>query len=207
MTTDSRSHWETVYSERSPDAVSWYEQVPERSLKLIESMGLPADAPIIDVGGGASSLAARLLAAGHTDVTVADISQEALARARAALGADAERVDWIEADVREADLGRVFELWHDRAVFHFMVDPADRRGYLATLRRSLRPGGRLMLATFGPEGPTRCSGLPVRRYGADALTSELGPDFEQLGSELHLHRTPSGSEQQFLYARFSRPGG
>jgi SAM-dependent methyltransferase len=207
MTVESHAHWQSIYEERSPEEVSWYEPVPERSLELIDSAGIAEDAPIIDVGGGASALAGRLLSAGYVDITVADISPAALELARAPLGADAERVTWVVADVRDARFGRQFELWHDRAVFHFMVDPGERDAYLSTLKRSLRPGGWLIVATFGPHGPTRCSGLPVRRYGADALAAELGVEFELDRSELDVHRTPSGTDQQFLYATFRRHAG
>jgi SAM-dependent methyltransferase len=173
---DSR-YWQRVYEERRPDEVSWYEEVPRTSLQLIEEAALSLDAAILDVGGGASKLPGHLVAAGYTDVTVADISRAALEQARVELGDAAERVTQIEADVRFHDFARLFDLWHDRAVFHFMVDPADRNRYLAALARTLRPGGHLILATFGPNGPTQCSGLPVARYGSDELLTVLGEDF------------------------------
>lgn len=200
-------HWEGVYSMREPEELSWYQPDPERSLALIEEAGLAPTSAILDLGGGASRLAGRLLAAGYEDVTVADISGAALDRARAELGAEGDRVVWLQVDVRRGRLDRRYDLWHDRAVFHFMVDSDDRQGYLGNLRRALRPGGHLVLATFGPEGPTSCSGLPVRRYGIDDLAATLGAGFEQLSSELETHRTPSGSEQQFLYARLRRLPG
>lgn len=184
--------------------LSWTEAVPAMSLELIAQTGLTFDAAIVDVGGGASRLAAELLELGHSDITVADISGEALDRAKADLGEDADRVTWIEADVRDHDFGRSFDLWHDRAVFHFMVDVSDRDGYLATLRRSLRPGGHVILATFGPEGPTECSGLPVKRYDAEAISGALGREFELVSSRLKVHRTPSGRSQQFIYVHIRR---
>jgi len=203
---DSR-YWQRVYLERTPEEVSWYEEVPRTSLQLIEEAALRLDAAILDVGGGASKLPGHLVTAGYTDVTVADISRAALEQARVELGDAGERVTQIEADVRFHDFARVFELWHDRAVFHFMVDPADRNRYLATLARSLRPGGHLILATFGPNGPTRCSGLPVTRYGSDELLSVLGEDFELISSRLEEHRTPGGRSQEFLYAHLrGKPG-
>jgi SAM-dependent methyltransferase len=202
--TDARSHWEDSYSNKTPDEVSWYEPRPQRSVELIRATGLGHDARILDVGGGASSLAAQLLGMGYTDLTVADISPAALAHAKAELGSDAARITWIEADVRTRDFGRRYDLWHDRALFHFMVSRADREGYLDVLRRTLRPTGHLVIATFGPQGPTRCSGLPVRRYGAEDLLSVLGEDFVLASARLATHRTPSGASQQFLYARLLR---
>jgi ubiquinone/menaquinone biosynthesis C-methylase UbiE len=200
---DFQAHWQGIYEGNAPDEVSWYEPVPRASLELIEEAGVARDAAILDVGGGASSLAARLLDAGYTNVTVADISVAALERARSAFDGDAERISWVAADVRDHHFGRGIDLWHDRAAFHFMVSATDRDGYLATLRRTLNPGGHLVLATFGPEGPTRCSGLPVSRYGAQELT-ELLPDFELRSSRLQVHHTPAGTPQQFLYAHLQR---
>lgn len=200
----AEAHWQGVYERHDPHQVSWYEPTPDTSLALIASADLPLDAAIIDVGGGASRLAAELVGLGHEDVTVADISAQALERAQAELGEAAAKVTWIVADVRGHDFGRRFDLWHDRAVFHFMVEPADREGYLAVLRRSLRPGGHLILATFGPEGPTECSGLPTNRYDADQLTALLAPDFRLAASQLADHTTPSGSRQQFVYTHFQR---
>jgi SAM-dependent methyltransferase len=199
-----RAHWQRTYTERTADQVSWYERLPQRSLKLIRATGLGDEASILDVGGGASSLAARLLATGYTDLTVADISPAALAHAQTKLGDSAARITWIEADIRTHDFGRCFDLWHDRAVFHFMVNPADRNRYLDVLRTTLRPGGHLILATFGPQGPTQCSGLPVDRYGADDIQRILGDDFELLSSTLADHHTPSGRSQQFHYAHLRR---
>jgi SAM-dependent methyltransferase len=199
-----RAHWEGSYAQRAPDQVSWYEPLPKRSLELIQATGLGHDASILDVGGGASSLAARLLAIGYTDLTVADISTTALAHAQAELGSSAAQITWIEADIRTHDFGRRYDLWHDRAVFHFMVDAADRNRYLDVLRKTLKPGGHLVLATFGPQGPTECSGLPVDRYGADDVQQILGDDFTLLSSSIVVHRTPSGRSQQFQYAHLLR---
>ena len=199
-----RAHWENTYASKPTDKVSWYEPRPEHSLELIEATGVSRDAGILDVGGGASSLTAELLGMGYTDLTVADISHAALAHAKAELGSDASRIMWVEADIRTHDFGRHYDLWHDRAVFHFMVSPADRTGYLNVLCRTLRPGGHLIIATFGPQGPTQCSGLPVERYSADELQHALGEDFELASSSLAVHRTPSGASQQFLYAHLLR---
>ena len=199
-----RAHWDGSYARRAPDQVSWYEPLPRRSLELIQTTGLGHDAGILDVGGGASSLTARLLTMGYTDLTVVDISPAALAHARTALGGSAAQITWIEADVRTHDFGRRYDLWHDRAVFHFMVDAADRKRYLDVLHKTLRPGGHLILATFGPQGPTECSGLPVDRYGPDDVQQVLGDDFTLLSSSLVVHRTPSGRSQQFHYAHLLR---
>ncbi len=199
-----RAHWESTYATKGTDEVSWYEPRPQLSLELIQATGVDHNAGILDVGGGASSLAAQLLGLGYTDLAVADISQAALAHAKAELGSDAARVTWIEADVRTYDFRRGYDVWHDRAVFHFMVNAADREGYLEVLRRTLRPGGHLLIATFGPQGPTQCSGLPVRRYSAQELQRVLGQDFELVSSSLAAHSTPSGAAQQFLYAHFRR---
>jgi ubiquinone/menaquinone biosynthesis C-methylase UbiE len=198
------THWQNAYAESNSDQVSWYEPRPERSLALIEASSVSRDAAIIDVGGGASSLAAHLLDAGYSDVTVADIAPGALAQAQAHLGTESGRVNWIAADVRTHHFDRRYELWHDRAVFHFMVDTADRDGYLAVLRRTLLPGGQVIIATFGPDGPTRCSGLPVQRYRAEQLTNVLGEEFQLVSSSVASHQTPGGKTQQFLYAHLSR---
>ena len=197
-------HWQDVYEHCEPDQVSWHEPRPEPSLALIAGTAVPLDAAILDAGGGTSALARELLRRGYTDVTVADISAAALRRAREALGDTADRVECVEADLRIHRFDRAYDLWHDRAVLHFMVDEPDRDRYLANLRSAIRPGGHLILATFGPEGPTRCSGLPVRRYGAGELAALLTPEFSLLGSELVDHRTPGGSTQQFLYSHFRR---
>jgi SAM-dependent methyltransferase len=201
---DAERHWQQVFEEHAPDQVSWFEATPERSLALIGATGLPKDAGIVDVGGGASALAGELLRAGYTDITVVDLSAAALEQAREDVGDQAMDIDWVTADIRQHNLGRQFDLWHDRAVFHFMVEPSDREAYLGALGRALRPGGSLILATFGPEGPTQCSGLPVRRYGPDDLSVWLGAEFEREDDELVVHETPSGNQQQFLYARFHR---
>jgi SAM-dependent methyltransferase len=201
---DKASHWGRIYAQRDSDELSWYEPSPRISLELIEESGLPRTAAIVDVGGGASRLAAELLRAGYTDITVTDISPAGLEYAKAELGEPSAGIAWVEADARSHDFERSFDLWHDRAVFHFMVDSGDRNGYLRSLGRALRPGGHLILATFGPDGPDTCSGLPVQRYSAALLSEALGRDFELLSSRLEDHRTPSGRRQQFLYVHMRR---
>jgi SAM-dependent methyltransferase len=194
-----REHWERVYAKRTPEAMSWFEPTPSSSLAMIDALRLPSTAPILDAGGGASHLAAGLLDRGYTEITVVDISGEALERARRGLP-NPDRVTWIVADLRTHSFGRRFALWHDRALFHFMVDAADRQAYLTTLRRSLTAPGDVILATFGPEGPTSCSGLPTARYDADTLAAAFGDRSHLVSSHLEEHRTPSGASQQFLFA-------
>jgi SAM-dependent methyltransferase len=199
-------HWSSVWSRGDPASKSWFEPVPDISLALIEEAGLPRDAAVADVGGGASGLAVELLHRGHRDVTVVDVSAEALAAARERLGDAAGSVDLVQADVLHHDFGRRLDLWHDRALLHFMVAAADRAAYVDAAARAVRPRGHLVVATFGPDGPTRCSGLDVRRYGEDELAETLAPAFEPVSSRLVEHRTPSGAEQQFLYAHLRRAG-
>jgi SAM-dependent methyltransferase len=202
----ARAHWEATYAEKGPEGVSWHQDRPRRSLELIEAAARGRTASVIDVGGGASSLGAELLRRGYTDLTVADISAGALKHSKAALGRDAGLIAWVQADVRNYDFGRTFDIWHDRAVFHFMVDPADKSRYLATLRRTLAPHGYLVVSTFGPNGPTRCSGLPVQRYSVGTLLETVGEEFALVSFNLEAHRTPSGASQQFLYAHLERVG-
>lgn len=201
---DQAAHWQRAYSERDAEEMSWTEATPAESLSLIEAAGLGPDAAILDVGGGASRLAGELLGAGYRDLTVADISPAALQRARSDLGPRSEEIAWVTADVKQHDFGRRFDLWHDRAVLHFMVERGDRDAYLATLERSLEPGGHVVLATFGPEGPTECSGLPVQRYDAESLAHLLGRRYRLEDSRVVEHRTPSGKAQQFTFALLSR---
>jgi SAM-dependent methyltransferase len=197
-------HWEGVYEQREPEQLSWFEDTAESSLAWIDRTDIALDAAILDAGGGASHLAAELVERGHTDVTVADISSAALETARAQSAAAADRITWVQADLCSHTFDRRYDLWHDRAVFHFMVDAADRDAYLEVLRASIRPGGHLILATFGPDGPQQCSNLPVRRYSAEEAAALLADAFELVESELTDHPTPNGSVQQFMYAWLRR---
>lgn len=199
-----QAHWQRVYADRRPDDVSWYQSIPEKSLQLIRATGVAGSAPILDAGGGASTLVDHLLAAGYTDVSVLDISSKALDRSRTRLGESAGSVTWIESDVTALVPDRRYALWHDRAVFHFLTDPADREKYIETVCRALRADGYLVLSTFGLQGPERCSGLPVTRYGISELQDLLGAEFELGGYELDMHETPNGSTQQFLYSSWQR---
>ena len=199
MSGDPAAHWQRIYETRRPTEVSWYEPVPERSLELIRATGIPLEAPILDVGGGASVLVDHLLASGYADVTVLDLSPAALEQARVRLGPLSRRVTWIVADITTFVPERRYVLWHDRAVFHFLLRPEEQRRYLAALRKGLAPHGHVVLATFGPEGPERCSGLAVQRYSAAALGALLGPGFQLRSSRIEQHRTPGGETQEFLY--------
>jgi SAM-dependent methyltransferase len=199
MTSSSQGHWQTVYGTKAPTDVSWYQPVPQRSLALIQSTGLPPDAALLDVGGGASTLVDHLLAAGFGDITVLDVAPAALEAAQARLGAPGASVQMIAADVTAWHPPRRYDLWHDRAVFHFLVDEALRERYLNALRAAIAPGGYLVMATFGPEGPTRCSGLDVKRYAAAELSAVLGAAFRLVTSDIEEHTTPGGNVQQFMY--------
>jgi ubiquinone/menaquinone biosynthesis C-methylase UbiE len=195
-----KEHWEKVYSSKSTDAVSWFQPHADLSLDLIKATGAGPDAGIIDVGGGASTLVDDLVAAGYGDLTVLDLSAAALNAARQRLGAHEKAVRWIEADITQVDLPRQrYDIWHDRAVFHFLTDPADRAAYVEQVRRAVRPGGHVIVAAFGPEGPTQCSGLPVVRYEPGQLHAQFGGRFELVDHLSEAHRTPAGAVQQFVY--------
>jgi SAM-dependent methyltransferase len=193
-----QEHWETLYRTRGDTELSWFQAHPAVSLSLIESLR-PAPGSVIDVGGGHSALAGALLARGIESVTVVDISSAAIGRGRERLGSAADRVRWIVADVLEApDLGEL-DLWHDRAVFHFLTDIEDQRNYISTASTSVRPGGHAIVATFAPTGPEKCSGLPVCRYDAAQLARAWGESFELIRSATESHATPWGTTQDFTY--------
>lgn len=199
-----RTHWEQVYSTRPAGAVSWFQAEPEPSLSAIAALNLPHTIPIVDMGGGASRLVDALIGREFVDLTVVDISRAALALARERLGAAAARVRWEVADVTEWRPGRTYRVWHDRAVFHFLVQPEQRAAYLRALRAAVASDGFAVIATFAPDGPERCSGLPVRRYDADGLAVELGPDFRLLRDWRQTHLTSGGVEQAFQWCVFER---
>jgi trans-aconitate methyltransferase len=195
----TKQHWDRIYASERPTGVSWYQPVPARSLALIRATGASLTAAILDVGGGTSPLVDHLLDAGYEDVSVLDIAGSALDEASDRLRAGACCVAWIKADVTEFEPPRAYAVWHDRAVFHFLTEPAERDRYLDVLRKALEPRGHFILATFGPDGPTRCSGLEVQRYSAEQIDALLGQGFERRADVLEEHRTPMGTAQQFLY--------
>lgn len=200
-----KQHWEEVYSRKGERDVSWFELRPAVSLQMIEAVGLTEDTCIVDVGGGDSRLVDLLVARGLDCLAVLDVSGAALRRAQARLGEGAKRVTWLEADVAAEGWSlKPMDIWHDRAVFHFLTSPDDRARYQAHMRQTLKIGGTAIIATFALDGPEQCSGLPVRRYSPTTLAIELGDDFDLIESVPHLHRTPWGSTQSFQYSRLRR---
>jgi SAM-dependent methyltransferase len=204
-----QQHWDTVYATKATDAVSWYRPHLERSLALIERAAPDHHAAMLDVGGGASTLVDDLLVRGYRDLSVLDISAQALRAARERLGTAADAVNWFATDLLDAPLPEArYDLWHDRAVFHFMTEAEQRASYLRQLTYALKPDGHVVLATFGPDGPIKCSGLDTLRYSATELAHTLGDGFALIDSTLELHPTPFGTTQQFLYTLFRRtPAG
>lgn len=200
---DKKEHWNLIYKTTADEEVSWYQPHLQKSLQLILSSGVPTTGSIIDVGGGTSTLVDDLIERGFTNLTILDISAEAIYKSKERLGERCYSVRWVEADITNIDLAaNHYDLWHDRAVFHFLTDPEDRSSYIATLRRSLRPKGVLVISTFGPNGPNQCSGLDVARFSADTLQSVLGGDFQLKESIIENHKTPSGTLQEFQYCIF-----
>lgn len=197
---DPQSHWEKVYQTKHPTEVSWYRPHLDVSLQLIEDAARDRDARVIDVGGGESTLVDDLLARGYRDLSVLDVSSTALAVAKERLGDKADKIRWLCGDVTTFAFSRQhYDVWHDRAVFHFLTDVKDRAAYVRQVAQAVRPGGHVVVATFGPEGPTKCSGLDVVRYDPSALHEEFGPCFKLMKHRTELHRTPAGSIQQFTY--------
>ncbi len=197
---DHKQHWEQIYSTKPSDAVSWFQDHADQSLRLIHNTRLGRNAAIIDVGAGASTLVDDLLAEGYTDLTVLDLSPAALMVAKQRLAKHAECVRWAEGDVTRMKFPvHRFDIWHDRAVFHFLTEPADRHAYVEQVIRSVRPGGHVIVATFAEDGPEKCSGLPVVRYQPESLHAEFGDAFLLVGHEKEAHHTPSGAVQQFVY--------
>ena len=197
---DTKSHWERVYRTKQPNEVSWYRAHLDVSLSLIEQAAPSRDAHIIDVGGGESTLVDDLLARGYREISILDVSSTALDVTKQRLGADADKVNWLCGDVTTFALVRHrFDVWHDRAVFHFLTDAKDRVAYVRQVAHAVKPGGHIIVATFGPEGPTTCSGLNIVRYDPDGLHGEFGASFRLVKHHTELHRTPAGSIQQFIY--------
>jgi SAM-dependent methyltransferase len=197
---DAKTHWEKVYTTKAPEAFSWYRAHLETSLTLIERAACARSAAIIDVGGGESTLVDDLLFRGYRNLTILDVSPTAIDVAKKRLGPAAKRVSWLVADIAEIELQPLaYDLWHDRAVFHFLTTPEHRGAYVQQVARAVKRGGHVIVSTFGPEGPTKCSGLEVMRYDADSLHGEFGARFRLVESAMELHHTPFGNTQQFLY--------
>ena len=207
MSTPTRqAHWENVYQTKGERDVSWFQETPEISLDLIRATGAGAAASIVDIGGGASRLADALLDEGYGSITVLDLSDNALATVRARLGARAARVSWIVADVTAWQPAATFDTWHDRAAFHFLTEPQDRSAYGECVRKAVRPGGHVIVGTFAPDGPERCSGLPVLRHDHATIADVIGGSFKLAESRRHEHKTPGGAIQRFQFSRFRREG-
>lgn len=199
-----QAHWEGVYAEKGESEVSWFQESPAPSLELIARVGATAASAIIDIGGGASRLVDNLVQRGFEGVTVLDLSHAALEAAKARLGNSASRVHWIIADATVWEPAKAYDIWHDRAAFHFLTDQHDRAAYVARLSRGLKIGGFAIIATFAPDGPERCSGLPVVRYDAASLGQAIGHAFQLVDTLRHVHATPWGSQQFFQFSVFQR---
>jgi SAM-dependent methyltransferase len=204
---ERKEHWEKIHATKKPNEVSWYQQKPEKSLKLILESAESKESAIIDVGGGASTLADRLLELGYKRISVLDISEKALQCSKKRLGPAAEKVNWIEGDVTEFVLDGRFDLWHDRAVFHFLIEKSDRAKYIDRVKQSLKKDGFLILATFAMDGPDQCSGLPVRRYDTGLVLEEFGSGFDLVRELSENHITPWGKEQNFKYFLLKKKTG
>ena len=203
-TANRQAHWEDVYTRKGENEVSWFQENPALSLKLIEDLGGAIDTAIIDVGGGSSRLVDALVRKGFQAVTVLDLSEAALTATKVRLGNLAEQVRWIVADATTWHPTETYDIWHDRAAFHFLTDEQDRAAYIARMRQSLKTGGHAIIATFAPDGPERCSGLPVVRYSPESLARTFGGDFSLIGTRDHAHTTPWGAVQSFQFSIFRR---
>jgi 2-polyprenyl-3-methyl-5-hydroxy-6-metoxy-1,4-benzoquinol methylase len=199
---ERKEHWEKVYREKPPQTVSWYQVEPVLSLSLIDKASLTPDAPIIDVGGGASVLVDKLCERGYSDVSVLDVSATALALSRKRLASKGYQAHWFEEDVTRFNAPHRFALWHDRAVFHFLTSKTDRQSYVDVLENSLQPGGQVVMLTFAVGGPARCSGLDIVQYDCDRLGAELGARFRPMEWGRETHLTPAGKQQDFAWFRF-----
>lgn len=201
---DRTTHWQNVYATKGEAEVSWFQDRPTISLDMIRAANPDHGAAIIDIGGGASRLVDALLQDGYRDIAVLDLSANALDAAKKRIGAAASRIDWIVADATAWRPAKTYDVWHDRAAFHFLTDPHDRAAYVERLRAAIAPGGHVVIATFAPDGPEKCSGLPVQRHDSASLAAELGPEFELVETRSEVHRTPWNSTQAFQFSRFRR---
>ena len=199
-----KSHWENIYTNKSAQDVSWYREHLNISLDFIQKCRLSPDAGIIDIGGGASTLADDLCELGYVNVSVLDISKRSLEKAKQRLGARADRVQWMEGDITRVQLPfEHYDLWHDRAVFHFLTDSSAQKAYVEAATRAVKSGGFIIIATFSPEGPAKCSGLPVQRYDAATLVRQFS-ECVLMDSQMEIHQTPSGTSQSFTYVRLKK---
>jgi SAM-dependent methyltransferase len=198
------AHWENVYTTKDEKAVSWFQERPDISVDLIRATGVDVGASIIDIGGGASRLVGALIDEGFKTITVLDLSEKALATSKARLGARGAHVQWVVADITTWEPSQTYDVWHDRAALHFLTDPKGSAAYAERVSRAVRPGGHVIIGTFAPDGPERCSGLPVVRHDAGTLGELLGPSFELAETKRHDHQTPAGVIQRFQFSRFQR---
>ena len=202
---ERHAHWDSVYESKGEHEVSWFEESPTLSLELIRATGVGTEASIIDIGGGASRLVDARVHEGYGAITVLDISERALERAKARLDVpSAANIKWVAADVTAWEPDQAYDVWHDRATFHFLTDPKDRSAYAERVLRTVRPGGHVIIGTFAPDGPERCSGLPVVRYDSATISKILGPSFGLSESRTHAHKTPTGAIQRFQFNHFQR---
>ena len=202
-----KDHWERIYSDKQSTEVSWYQQCPSCSLDLIKATGIDAAARIIDIGGGASTLVDYLLDAGYQNISVLDIAHGAIEQAKVRLGDRANKVEWLECDITKFSPAVAFDLWHDRAVFHFLRNEDDRSSYIHALSNALNPGAHAIIATFNLDGPEKCSGLDVVRYSPETMSVVLGENFQLVEISTEEHKTPGGASQNFVYCRFIRVNG
>ena len=200
----NQQHWDKVYSEKKPTEVSWYEPMPQVSLDAIKSCGISKDAAIIDIGGGDSFLAEFLVSLGYSDITVLDISSKAIDRAKQRMCEKAEEVNWIVADASSFEPGRQYDLWHDRAAFHFLTGEEDKKKYLDRVYKAVKPGGYVVMGTFSDQGPEKCSGLQVQRYSVSEMCKLFEKDFNMLSGKNVDHQTPSGGTQNFTFCCFQK---
>ena len=201
---DPKTHWEDVYQKQLPEELGWYQDNPEMSLKLIAATGVGFDGNLIDIGGGTSKLASLLVAQGYTKVAVLDIAAGSIEQAKLAMGEQANKIQWIEADATNYNFAEEYDIWHDRAVFHFLTDNQDRKRYVDAVQQSLKTGGHLIIATFGLKAPRKCSGLHVVRYSPETLHSEFGNNFDLVETYVEVHSTPAKVQQEFIYCRFTK---
>lgn len=204
MTDDAKEHWEDVWTRKNFNQVSWYQEYPKTSLELILSINPSKDSKIIDVGGGDSNLVKKLLDLGFKNITLLDISTKALDRAKERLGKNAEMVTWIESDIREFDTNERYDIWHDRALLHFLTSEEDLKNYVELTRKHVKQGGHLIISTFSTNGPMMCSGLDIRQYSEESIKKLFSNGFEHIKSFEEEHKTPSGAGQVFIYSMFRK---